>query len=179
MHRKATPRSNNALCRALLMQSPWPLVHYRVHQQSATMLSEPRGRILFSGECLGSDKNGWVAAVFCLGTWRFGGFSIGIRTKPAPKPGQQCLASDIYPPEECLGNGQNGQLMSGDIKIGALSEPEPVYLASPAAWTWSSGPVLPCPALTGFHHTLPPTRSARARGVAGRGGQALCRSVPA
>ena len=79
-----------------------------------------RGRILFSGQCLGSDKTGRVAAVFCLGTWRFGGFSIGIGTKPAPKPGEQCLASHISPQEECLGNGQNGQLMSGDIKIGAL-----------------------------------------------------------
>ena len=87
----------------------------------------PRGRILFSGQCLGSDKNGRVAAVFCLGTWRFGGFSIGIGTKPAPKPGEQCLASDISPREECLGNGQNGQLMSGDIKIGALLPPHQVF----------------------------------------------------
>ena len=41
------------------------------------------------------SKNGQLAAVFYLGTWRFGGFSIGFRTKPAPNPGQQSLGPDI------------------------------------------------------------------------------------
>ena len=51
-----------------------------------------------------------------------GGFTIGIWTNPAPNPGQQSLRQDLGSQEECPGNGQNGQLMSGDIKIGALSE---------------------------------------------------------
>eukprot|EP00198_Chlamydomonas_reinhardtii_P000294 XP_001689629.1 predicted protein [Chlamydomonas reinhardtii] len=67
-----------------------------------------QGSYLVLGVMSSSRQNGRVATVVCLGTWRFGGFSIGIRTKPAPNPGQQSPAPDIRPREECLGNGQSG-----------------------------------------------------------------------